>query len=76
MSISSNEPMNEETREKMKEMFGSPVVHDSKTILFNNMPSGGQEFRDLQKESEQVLKMDTYELGKEAAKLVPLSVTW
>jgi len=63
MSISSPEPMNEETQKKMREAFGEPVSSDEKTALFNNLNETEGRFKDFAEQADQELKMQTFEEG-------------
>lgn len=64
MSISAQQPMNEESQEMMRELYGEPVDSDDHLALYNDLPPGRQRLANLQKVAKQDLKIDYYREGE------------
>lgn len=64
MSIQTPEPMNEEARSMLKEMFGDAVAEDKKTILFHDMKGmNNRNMGDVARAAGQVVTAELNEIG-------------
>ena len=64
MSISSQEPMNEEAQAMMRELYGEPIQADDHVALYNDLPPGRERLANLREVAKQELKVDYYEEGE------------